>query len=196
MVTEAYSRDNATTFERILPYPVEEDKQRVSFLAMDREISIPDLASRTNVKNNEIPLTISGEKYTVPYVLKNFVEHIEEAKEILDYTYDWDDDGALPTNDKTFGQASHFLMDYVLHIFKNHKTVLQTPYIDVLRDGSVSVHWETQKGKLLIIFKREPKDLAYYYAESLVNNIPFKSAIKIGEEIDELLALWMEKNLK
>ena len=196
MVTEAYSQDNATTFERILPFSMEEDQQRLSFLAMDRKVSISEIGSRTIVQNNEIPLTICGKKYTVPYALKSIVEHIEEAKEILDYTYDWDDDGALPTDDKTFGQASHFVLDYVQHIFKNHKTVLQTPYIDVLRDGSVSVHWETQKGKLLIIFKRETKNLAYYYAERLVNNIPFKSAIKIGEEIDEFLALWMEKNLK
>lgn len=196
MSTIEINRDNATTFERTLPFSMEEDRQKVSFLSTEKEVSIPDLFSRTSAPNEEIALTVCGKEHIVPYVLKDIVKQIEEAKEILDYSYNWDDDGALPTNNKTFEQAINFVLGYVLYIFENHKSILQTPYIDILRDGSISVHWETQKGKLLIIFKRETTNFAYYYAERLENKIPFKSAIKIGGEIDEFLALWMEKNLK
>jgi|GEM_PF-1420380 hypothetical protein len=148
------------------------------------------------IKETDLSVKVNEKTFRLPAFLKNIAQHIEEAKEILNYSDDWDDEGALATDSRTFEKAASFVIDYAVYVYKHFSTVLSVPYIDILRDGSVSVHWENgENTQLLIIFKKEADDLAYYYAEQSDRKIPFKSAIVPGEPVDETLALWMKNHL-
>lgn len=150
------------------------------------------------VRTSEEPITVKVNNLTfqLPPILKHIAQQIEEAKEILNYTDNWDDEGAIATDFKTFEQAASFVVDYAKYVYAQFKTVLCAPNIDILRDGSVSVHWETEKStQLLIIFKKDNDELAFYYAEQSDRKIPLKSAIVPGDPVDEILALWMNMHL-
>jgi len=151
--------------------------------------------------NAEISIDVGEKSFTLPKALNLVAEQIEEAKEILDYPLDWDEEGALPTDKETFVEAVSFIVSYALWIYKNYDEIIKPPYIDLMKDGAVSVHWETENAQLLIIFNKaedfrlEEEKLAHFYAERKENRIPLKSAIKPGAEIDEFIGLWMKKNL-
>lgn len=145
-------------------------------------------------QHKQVTVLIGESQYLLPWELRAIAKQIEESKEILNYGFDWDDESGLPTSEATFTNAAEFLILYSNDIYNNYHLILDTPYVDILKDGSVSVHWETSVGKLLIIFKQNTA-LAYYYAERKDNNIPFKSAVEIGKPVDPFLALWMKKYL-
>ncbi|MDZ4710422.1 MAG: hypothetical protein SH818_18630, partial [Saprospiraceae bacterium] len=88
-----------------------------------------------------------------------------------------------------------FLIKYSKFIFDKYNQILRKPHIDLTRDGSVSILWDTAISSFLIIFKRTENEYAYFYGKEKLPNVPFKYAIKIGSEIDEITALWMQKNL-
>ena len=147
-------------------------------------------------KESDYTFEVNGKSYTVPVSLKPVAHQIEEARIILEYEDDWDDEGAIATEIDTFEKAVNFLVDYSTFVYKNYAVILKEPYIDILRDGSVSVHFEAARNtQLLIVFKKEENELAYFYAEQGDRKIPFKSAIIPGEPVDETLASWMKNHL-
>lgn len=172
-----------------------------SYLPKSRKGQRIDVFQRIIEKEPELTLKLNGEEYKLARELEHIVDQIEEAREILDYPLDWDEEGGLPTDKETFTEAVSFIVSYALWVFENHDEIIIPPYIDIMKDGAVSVHWETDRAQLLIIFnkaedfKPEEEKLAYFYAERKENNIPFKSAIKPGAEVDEFIGLWMKKNL-
>jgi len=152
-------------------------------------IELPKLASKN------LPFQINDDTIELPNELKLIAEQIEEAKDILQYSFDWDEEGAIAADSETFGKATSFVKNYALYLYRTYSVVLTPPYIELLRDGSVSVHWENTKSQFLIIFKKGNNKLAYYYAEQKDKKIPFKSAIEIGKTEDKFLALWMKTYL-
>ena len=147
-------------------------------------------------KESDYTFEVKGIRYNVPVCLRHIAHQIEEAKIILAYEDDWDDEGAIATDVDTFEKAINFIVQYSVFVYNNYSIILKEPYMDILRDGSVSIHWEAAKNtQLLIVFKKEEDELAYFYAEQGDRKIPFKSAIIPGEQVNETLALWMKNYL-
>jgi hypothetical protein len=145
-----------------------------------------------------IYVNIEGEIFTFKTKLKHIAAQIEEAKEILKYADNWDGENSEPTDMGTFIKSSNFIHRYSSHIEGNYGAVIQSPYMDILRDGSIYLNWETANSKFIIIFKKNIHPLAYFYGERIDkkgNKIPFKSAIEIDGDIDEITAQWMKTYL-
>lgn len=146
-------------------------------------------------------LEIGTNSYVIPEGLKLLVDQIEEAEEILEYPLNWDGDMGQPTDRETFNKAVSVLLDYALWIYDNYSEIIVPPYIDLMKDGSVSLHWETDKAQLFAIvnkaehFAPEEEELIYFYAERIENKIPYKSAIKPDALVDEFIGIWMKENL-
>lgn len=168
---------------------------QISYTQSRQSLKEKSYIAPSSIVSKNIVIEINNETTVIPIELKHIATQIEEAKEILQYTFDWDDEGALATDDVTFGNAASFVKDYALYLYQMHSVVLAPPYIDILKDGSVSVHWERPNAQFLIVFKKNNSDLAYYFAKHKENKVPFKSAIELGKPVDEFLALWMKKNL-
>jgi len=140
-----------------------------------------------------ILITVGHETFHLPIKLKKIADAIKDALRILDHEDDWDDAGAVSTDSITFRKAVKFLISYATYISKNG--VIEAPFIDLLRDGSVTVMWETDKASLLIVFKKGNKDMSYVFGYDKLKNREFKYSIEKEEAIDEILAAWMSKYL-
>jgi hypothetical protein len=175
---------------------------KYSYLPHDYKLFSEKLFYKSNIKlplfANEANFTfrVKGKTYRIPFRLRHIVTQILEATEILNYPDNWDDEGALATNQFTFEKAVTFITDYTAYIYQQFSIVLNEFYIDILRDGSVSVHWKAEnESQLFIIFKKEENALAYYYAVSGERKIPLNSAVEPAAPVDETLALWMKNHL-
>ena len=142
------------------------------------------------------PIKIGDKTYSLHNDLSHLATHINEAKELLNYQTDWDEDGSLATNEVVFNNAISFLVSYANFIYQNYSnTVLSVPYIDITREGGISIFWESAKAKFLIIFKNSDSKTAFFFGEKTDTKIPFKSAIEINGSVDESIASWMKTNL-
>lgn len=144
-----------------------------------------------------IKLLIKDKKIILSQELKDIAAAIQSSLELLDLQENWDDEGANATNIFAFENAVTFLSNYSQYIFNIYKIIIDAPVIDILRDGSISVFWETKNTRFLIIFKKAKSDYSFYYGEvkDQAISIPFNSAIKNSSEIDETTALWMSQKL-
>lgn len=125
---------------------------------------------------------------------EGLIKLLNDSKEILSYPDNWDDDGAKATNSNTFSNAQDFLLAYYSEIYNRFDKILPLPYFDILKDGSLYILWDTSKAKFLIIFKKD-QNIAFLYAENKEKNVPFKTAVQIGEPVDDVVILWMKMNL-
>lgn len=125
--------------------------------------------------------------------LSHLEEQIKEAKDFIrsgDYLKEGDSD---PVQMIAFNNAISFLRNYAIGILIRYNQFISVPYIDVLKDGSISVDWQNQKAKFLIIFKNSNR-LAYFYGER-GPGIPYKGAIEMNDNLDESLLVWMKEHL-
>lgn len=175
------------------------NKSRSNLISIYKTIN--EREGQLEIRTRDLNLELCGKDYTIPKDLESIVIQIQEAKEILTYPSDWNDEGALSTDEETFKKAASFVIKYALWIYNKYNTIVITPYIDIMTDGSISVHWKKEEAQFLIIFnkkeafKQNEKELAYFYAEGRDNKIPFKSAVDPYAPVDEFIALWLEKNL-
>jgi hypothetical protein len=155
-IPDAGSYYSTVTLEDIYDsfnYPI---KQRTSFLNSYGTIE----------KQDDIFFSIGRKTFQLPKELSEIKQAIVEAKDILYLKDDWDDEGADATDEETFLSAISFLVMYSKHLFKHHGAVIDTPFIDILRDGSIGILWDNPK-----------------------------YAITNGGDVDEITALWMLNNL-
>jgi hypothetical protein len=134
---------------------------------------------------------------TLPFSLVYIQKAIEDAQELLTYKDNWDDEGALSTDVKTLENATSFLKNYAIHLYGKYAALISDPSINIMKDGSVYLFWETAKGKLLIVFTKEKSDTAYFYGESKAeqSNIPWKGGALLKKKTEDSLALWMKDYL-
>lgn len=141
-------------------------------------------------------LPIQNTIFSLPNKLSHIANAIIESEYILNLQENWDEEGANATNVKTYKKSILFLINYSKYILNEYKQILKEPHIDITRDGSVSIMWDTEIASFLIIFKKNDNEYAYFYGQEKNTKIPFKYAIKIEDEVDKITALWMQKNLK
>lgn len=137
---------------------------------------------------------VDGTQIQIPRKLKNIQDAILEAQEILYLDNDWDDFGACAADILTFKKAVDFVVTYSKEI-SDYNHIIAKPFIDIMRDGAISVYWETDDATLLVIFKKGNRELSYLYGEEKEKKAPFKYAISDATIIDETLSSWMTKHL-
>lgn len=106
----------------------------------------------------------------LPVHLKEIEETINSSKKILDYKYNWDDNGGVPVNPIIFERATTFLRDYAESIFNVLSKTLRTPDINPVNDGSIDLEWNFENSYFLINFKNTPDEIAFYYGEFKEND--------------------------
>ena len=148
------------------------------------------------VKIQNVPIQISDHHFSLPVSLNHIAGAISKSQAILSLDNDWDDDGADATNLSTYLKAINFVVNYSKFIFESLRVVIDYPDIDILRDGSIGVFWETKKATFLIIFKKNVNRYSYLFGNNKIDGIPFKYAIDNQGIIDEITAKWMSQNLK
>lgn len=141
---------------------------------------------------------IKDNHFELPYELKHIANSIEKSKYLLDLNDDWDDEGAEATNLETYLRGIKFIVNYSTYIFVNTYETIDAPDIDILKDGSIIINWETDTSSFTIIFDKKNDEFAYYYAKMKNGQMPpLKYGIKTETGIDKITTVpWMANNLK
>lgn len=145
--------------------------------------------------NKTIDFSINDYKISLPRNLKGIADSILDSRCLLELEYDWDEEGADATNLNTYRNAIRFIVNYSTHILNRFDSILEKPYIDITRDGSISVFWNTTKASFFIIFGKDKNEYAYYYGQEKETDIAFKYKININDSIDLITLTWMRQNL-
>jgi hypothetical protein len=130
----------------------------------------------TSYSHVESKEKISYKSRSFQYEANNFIEeipiHLTEVKQkikdsryILNYEYNWDDNGALPINPIIFDRAARFLESYTERIYDVCDKILISPEIVPVGDGSIDLEWTLENSSFLINFKNTKEEIAFYYGE-------------------------------
>jgi hypothetical protein len=168
--------------------------------AIEQETLPPQTSPLSGYLNRDETYTIGysdeGEKSNfLNRNLPHIAKAIANSKYILDLEEDWDDEGANATNLSTYDRAINFIRNYSIKIFQSGIRI-SAPTIEILRDGSIGVNWETSKASFLIVFDESNEKFSYCYGKNKINGIPYKTGIENDNSVDESVASWMKKNLR
>ena len=122
--------------------------------------------------------------------LQTLKQEIQNSKYILKLTNNWDENGALPISPMIYDSAIRFLQNYTLFIFKKYKTIIETPSINPVNNGSIDLEWHTPNARLLVNIRDTQN--AYYYGDQHKNINSIKGSISF-ETIENFFAVWMTK---
>ena len=155
---------------------------------------------KVSLTYNKLPinLCVNNNNFTLPHELKHIANAIEKSKYLLDLNHGWDEEEASATNVETFIKAVRFIIDYSTYILQNiNNIVIDAPDIDILKDGSIIVNWETDTSSFAIIFDKSNAEFSYYYAKVKNGQMPpLKYGVKTDLGIDKITtAPWMANNL-
>jgi hypothetical protein len=108
---------------------------------------------------------------------------------------DWDNNGAIKIDERTWSAMANFLITYAKTILYNYEVAIATPDINAGVDGSIDLCWKLKNIRLLINIKPFGCDIfANYYGDWYENKQNIKGPILNDEiEIIEHLAFWMRK---
>jgi hypothetical protein len=87
---------------------------------------------------------------------------IAESESLLQLSEDWDDEGALPIERRTWEQATEALRSIATAMHRKTGSVIPEPTIGPCADGSIDLFWETGAFKLLINIKPDAAESDYY----------------------------------
>jgi len=124
--------------------------------------------------------------------LTEIYSEIIGSQELLTYHTGWDDENAQPTDFPTFAKAINFLVEYSNYICDSFLYKLQTPFINIMGDGSVYIQWNDERAAFTIIFKKSDRRLSYYFREEKETQLTTKGAIINDKPLDTYLASWFK----
>lgn len=144
---------------------------------------------------NKLPSSIILDKNI--FSKNRIQEVIDEAQILLSYKDDWDDNGAIATDNNTFEIASKTLLKISEKLIDSRYSI-EVPFIDLTVNGGISLKWENDKAQLFIIFEKGETQFAYFYGECKNKELPscYKSGIDLTREnVDSVLLAWIKENL-
>jgi len=139
--------------------------EHISILKKVQDTSYVKVKDSFSYKPSVIEINVKNVIEEIPFHLFDIKKKISEARKILDYGYNWDDNGALPINPLIFNRASRFLETYADRIYDVCNKVLITPEIAPVSDGSIDLEWTLVNSSFLINFKNTYEEIAFYYGE-------------------------------
>jgi hypothetical protein len=152
------------------------------------------IKNREKLDTSLIDFDLLGTKYSVPSSLKNLMDEINGAIYIVNLDDDWDGMGALSISRELYKNAIGLLLDYAIYIFKNYnKTVIQSPEINPVPNGTIDFSWTTTEARLLINVKYKNADyVASCYGYSKISGLSIEGLVDM-KNIDNDIASLMKK---
>lgn len=166
-------------------------RNEASFISLRRNNS-PNLANGISKGLNVTPVTIlsfNGQKFVFNKIFEGIVERLQFSMRLLEYEEDWDDDGALPTNNAAYAQIISFLNGISKGIYEKFREVLQPPRIGLTKDGELTLHWINPKSTCVIIFERGRE--TYFYSKNIEANIGSGGPILMNGNFNMPLIEWL-----
>lgn len=138
------------------------------------------------------PFRILGERYTIDRNLHHIYEAINESKHLLELEDDWDEEGALATNEIIYKRSIDILVTYSNYVYEEHGFAIEAPEINLVKDGSIDLEWRSKDYILLINVRNTKERNIHYYGEEFSKKTIIKGFIDYNE-INKDLGFWMQK---
>jgi hypothetical protein len=90
---------------------------------------------------------------------------IERSRWMLDLQENWDEEGSPPIAEATWDVAASFLRRQAEIYWRHHVAVIPVPHIAPGSDGSIDIHWKTDRFELLVNIYQGPDFTAGFYGE-------------------------------
>jgi len=92
-------------------------------------------------------------------------EAVAKSRSILDMGENWDGEGATGYSEETWKRATQFLLRHATYILKELGTVIDIPVIGPGPDGSIDLHWKTDRFEMLLNFPKDVNERANFYGD-------------------------------
>lgn len=137
--------------------------------------------------------TINGKKETekeIPDILK---ENFAELKELLNLSENWDDQGSIPINEKTFNQAK-LIIENLIEVMSEFS--MPIPDIGAVPNGSIDIYLKTDFYKIIINIPADLNNYIELYGKTINSLLPkLDSMTKNSESINFVIREWLKKIL-
>jgi len=164
---------------------LEEKPKPIGFTFKGKSKPIEPLQEFRIVLNNK-------KSYNVPVELNSIIQEIEDSKFIPTLKSDWDNENALPIDEKLYFDVIDFLLEYSTLLFSLHQISIHPPEINPCRDGSIDLSWRTPTVRLIINFKTLNNNTSATFYRDYYNNKNSNKGELILGTIDESFFVWMK----
>ncbi|TAK55851.1 MAG: hypothetical protein EPO24_11715 [Bacteroidetes bacterium] len=129
------------------------------------------------------------EVISFPPALTPLAEEIEHSKYILEFEDNWDDEGAIKYESATWVRAVVYISNAAKKMLDRTGKVISKPTISHGPQGSIDIHWSTDKYYLLINIPMQENVPANFYGSDR-KNISLKGTIDTVSSDDLNLGLF------
>lgn len=127
----------------------------------------------------------------LPPALQHIRRAIEDARSLLDLENDWDEDGAVAIDAKTWRRAAILLTECARRVWDRYQRSIVAPDITPVPDGSIDLDWHLTDYELLVNIPSDPNGTVGYYGNNRGRNV-----VEGRQEfpvVHELLTPWLGK---
>lgn len=142
-------------------------------------------------KRQDLEVTTSEGSFVLDVKLHNIYLAIRESKVLLNLADDWDDEDAIGCNPIIYDRAINLLLKYSQNVLRYHSVSIDSPEINLVKDGSIDLEWRCKDRILLINILNVEGFEAHYYGCDLNNDTIIKGSIK-NYTINRNLSFWMQ----
>ncbi|MES1181655.1 MAG: hypothetical protein ABUL44_02560 [Flavobacterium sp.] len=147
--------------------------------------------AQITVAKTQLVIDIDNESIAIDARLEKIAKEIEESKYILELDSDWDSFNAKKIDKDVWLSAVNLLSKYAHYILTEFSTVIQSPEINPVSNGTIDLSWRTKNCRFLMNVKgTESNMLASYYGDLYNNEQPIKDKL-VNDSIIKHLAYWM-----
>lgn len=131
----------------------------------------------------------------LPLALRDVEEAIREAQGILAMREDPEGDGSPGYAASTLQRATDFLREATERAWSRYRVHVQAPRLTPGLDGSIDVHWRTERRELLVTVPAEATDpVPYYGNDRIYPDDPIRQTIEGRLDLaapNEWLIVWV-----
>jgi len=122
--------------------------------------------------------------------LKAITEAIKKSESILNLEENWDGEGAESYTREVWSSATNFLWQLAEWAYIHLKLIIPVPRILPSDEGSIDLHWKTDKYELLVSIPSNTDEAIDYYGDNYKEVSPIRSCQE-AEEPYKVIASWI-----
>lgn len=133
---------------------------------------------------------VFDQKFVIDSRFKDLIDEINESLYIPDLQEGWDDRGAqIPM--EVYKTTIKCVINYSTHILNTHQTIISTPEIKPVRDGSIDLVWNTKVAYLAVNIRNSNDNILGTFFGFKHENKKIKEGELDVINIEPEMAYWM-----